>query len=229
MCLYDLQKAFNSVEYPLLLTRVFGAGVNGKTWRLLWSWYDGVSCCVRSGGHLSESFVVERGIKQSVMDCIRYLLSYVLVLLSLVCCILSKLSSFCQWCIHPCLSSLVSSCNCMSCLSIECWCVYTWLYDVCRCDGKLYAVDPTPALCGCRSSSSIILCCNEAVLEALHSHLFWIVVIKRAISIYKDSISILLPYPWSTCNSAAMALSHFALPTALSHLVGFVCCKRYSE
>ena len=28
MCLYDLQKAFDSVEYPVLLDRLFEIGVN---------------------------------------------------------------------------------------------------------------------------------------------------------------------------------------------------------
>ena len=32
MCLYDLQKAFDSVEYPVLLEKLFDAGVNGKMW-----------------------------------------------------------------------------------------------------------------------------------------------------------------------------------------------------
>ena len=32
MCLYDLQKAFDSVEYPVLLERLYNAGVNGKMW-----------------------------------------------------------------------------------------------------------------------------------------------------------------------------------------------------
>ena len=39
MCLYDLQKAFDSVEFPVLLKRLFDAGVNSKTWRILRSWY----------------------------------------------------------------------------------------------------------------------------------------------------------------------------------------------
>ena len=64
MCLYDTQKAFDSVEYPVLLNRLYEAGVNGKTWRLLRSWYDGASCCVRCDGALSNSFKVERGVKQ---------------------------------------------------------------------------------------------------------------------------------------------------------------------
>ena len=30
MCLYDLQKAFDSVEYPVLLEKLYNAGVNSK-------------------------------------------------------------------------------------------------------------------------------------------------------------------------------------------------------
>ncbi len=38
--------------------------MNGKTWRLLKSWYNGASCRVKCDGVLSESFMVERGVKQ---------------------------------------------------------------------------------------------------------------------------------------------------------------------
>ena len=34
MCFYDLQKAFDSIQYPVLLKRLFECGVNGKAWRL---------------------------------------------------------------------------------------------------------------------------------------------------------------------------------------------------
>ncbi len=64
MCLYDLQKAFDSVEYPALLEKLHDVGVNGKMWRLLKNWYEGGSCRVRVDGRLSESFSVERGVKQ---------------------------------------------------------------------------------------------------------------------------------------------------------------------
>ena len=64
MCLYDLQKAYDSVEYAVLLEKLFEAGVNGRTWRLLRSWYDGTECQVKYGDSLSESFVVGRGVKQ---------------------------------------------------------------------------------------------------------------------------------------------------------------------
>ena len=41
MCLYDLEKAFDSVDYPVLFDRLSAAGINGKCWRLLRNWYDG--------------------------------------------------------------------------------------------------------------------------------------------------------------------------------------------
>ena len=44
MCLYDMQKAFDSVKYSVLLLGLYEAGVNGKVWRLLRSWY--VFCVV---------------------------------------------------------------------------------------------------------------------------------------------------------------------------------------
>ena len=35
MCLYDVQKAFDSVEYPVLLDRLYEAGVNGSDYTAL--------------------------------------------------------------------------------------------------------------------------------------------------------------------------------------------------
>ena len=35
MCFYDLQKAFESVQYPILLKRLYEAGIDGRAWRLL--------------------------------------------------------------------------------------------------------------------------------------------------------------------------------------------------
>ena len=42
VCFFDLQKAFDMVQYPLLLKFVFDCGINGKAWRLLNSWYQSV-------------------------------------------------------------------------------------------------------------------------------------------------------------------------------------------
>ena len=54
MCFYDLQKAFHSVEYCVLLERLFSVGANGRMWRLLRSWYDNVRCRVCMNGNLSR-------------------------------------------------------------------------------------------------------------------------------------------------------------------------------
>ena len=64
VCLYDLQKAFDSLEYPVLLEKLYNVGVNGKMWRLLKSWYTGGSCQVKLDGMLSQSFHVKKGVKQ---------------------------------------------------------------------------------------------------------------------------------------------------------------------
>ena len=62
MCLYDLQKAFDSVEFSVLLDQLFSIGVNGKTWRIIKNWYEGSSCCVKLEDRLSKSFSVQRGV-----------------------------------------------------------------------------------------------------------------------------------------------------------------------
>ena len=38
-CLYDLASAFDTVEYPVLLSHLMDAGITGKTWRLIKPWY----------------------------------------------------------------------------------------------------------------------------------------------------------------------------------------------
>ena len=64
MCLYDLQKAFDSVEYAVLMDKLLEVGVNDKTWRLLGNWYEGGSCCVKIDGRLSATYSVGKGVKQ---------------------------------------------------------------------------------------------------------------------------------------------------------------------
>ncbi len=56
MCLYDLQKAFDSVEYAVLLKKLYDIGVNGRMWWLLKNWYKGDSCRVRVDGKLSGAY-----------------------------------------------------------------------------------------------------------------------------------------------------------------------------
>ena len=58
MYLYNLQKAFDSEEYPVLLMKLFDVGVNGRMWRLLKSWRS----CKVMNGRLSAGFQVDRGV-----------------------------------------------------------------------------------------------------------------------------------------------------------------------
>ena len=39
LCLFDLEKAFNSIELSVLLRNLFNIGINGKCWRIIESWY----------------------------------------------------------------------------------------------------------------------------------------------------------------------------------------------
>ena len=64
MSLFNLQKAFDSVEFPVLLDRLFSIGINGKTWRLIRNWYTGRMCFVYVDGASSTSFPIERGVCQ---------------------------------------------------------------------------------------------------------------------------------------------------------------------
>ena len=64
LCLYDLEKAFDSIEYVHLLRHLFQLGVNGKAWRLIKFWYLHSSASIRSKGLISDSFQVHRGVKQ---------------------------------------------------------------------------------------------------------------------------------------------------------------------
>ena len=75
MCFYDLQKAFDSVHYSVLLKRLYEAGVDGRAWRLLRSWYASPKSMVRVDGSLSSMFTLQRGVLQgSVLSPVLFLL-----------------------------------------------------------------------------------------------------------------------------------------------------------
>ena len=56
LCLFDLEKAFDSVEYNVLLHLLYASGVNGKTWCIIKSWYANPICAVRFNRSVSASF-----------------------------------------------------------------------------------------------------------------------------------------------------------------------------
>ena len=63
-CFYDLEKAFDSVEYNVLFNHLFRVGINGKCWRVIGAFYEDTAACVRLDGKLSDGFLLKRGVKQ---------------------------------------------------------------------------------------------------------------------------------------------------------------------
>ena len=74
-CFYDLAAAFDTVEYPVLLSHLKDSGISGKTWRLIKHWYSGIHSHVRIGKMTSPSLTIGRGVRQgSVLSPILFLL-----------------------------------------------------------------------------------------------------------------------------------------------------------
>ena len=83
-CFYDLASAFDTVEYPVLLDHLYSAGISGKAWRLIKSWYTDIKSLVLVGSSTSTSFTIQRGVRQgSVLSPVLFLLVMDPVLLSL--------------------------------------------------------------------------------------------------------------------------------------------------
>ena len=64
MCLYDLENAFDSVEFSVLLRRLFDVGVNSNKWRILRSWYTDSQSSVCLGQHVSSPFTLGCWVRQ---------------------------------------------------------------------------------------------------------------------------------------------------------------------
>ena len=64
MCFYVVQKAFDSVQYPVFLKCLYAASIDRKTWRLIRDWYNHPRSRVRVGSQLSAEFTLEHGVLQ---------------------------------------------------------------------------------------------------------------------------------------------------------------------
>ena len=83
-CFYDLASAFDTVEYPVLLSHLKSAGVTGKAWRLIKQWYQNLKSSVRVNGVVSSPFSIHRGVRQgSVLSPVLFLLVMDPILLEL--------------------------------------------------------------------------------------------------------------------------------------------------
>ena len=75
LMLYDLEKAFDSVEYCVLLDHLYRSGINGRTWRLIKSFYNNPCGQVKIGNRLLRVITLQRGVKQgSVLSPMLFLL-----------------------------------------------------------------------------------------------------------------------------------------------------------
>ena len=61
---WSLQIWWLRLWYPVPFNRIFEIGINGKTWRVLKSWYEGGVGQMRLDGALSGEFEIKRGVKQ---------------------------------------------------------------------------------------------------------------------------------------------------------------------
>ena len=64
LCFYDIEKAFDSVEFPVLFHHLYSIGITGKTWRLIKAWYHSPTSRVKLNNCLSAPFSISRGVKQ---------------------------------------------------------------------------------------------------------------------------------------------------------------------
>ena len=60
----DIEKAFDSIEFPVLLSHLQSIGISGKSWRLIKSWYDSPTSRVKLHNRVSDPFLITRGVKQ---------------------------------------------------------------------------------------------------------------------------------------------------------------------
>ena len=61
---YDIEKAFDSVKFPILLDHLFKMGINGKSWHFIKAWYQSPTSCVKHNDCVSAPFLISRGVKQ---------------------------------------------------------------------------------------------------------------------------------------------------------------------
>ena len=63
-CYYDLEKAFDTVEFSVLLEQLAYIGIKGKCWRLIKNWHEDLHAQVKVGNLLSCHLQIGRGIRQ---------------------------------------------------------------------------------------------------------------------------------------------------------------------
>lgn len=66
-CFYGLEKAFDSIEYSVLLHHLYQAGINRKALRLNVAFYVTPTARLRVNSRFGDEFTLEHGVKQGSM------------------------------------------------------------------------------------------------------------------------------------------------------------------
>ena len=64
LSLFDLEKAFDTIEKAVLLQCLYNKGISGRAWRIINSWYTGATAAIEIENTVSELFQQERGVRQ---------------------------------------------------------------------------------------------------------------------------------------------------------------------
>ena len=64
VCFVDIKKAFDSIPRELLFKKLLKIGVKGKFFNVLKTIYNNDNCCVRVGNKITNTSLVNQGVKQ---------------------------------------------------------------------------------------------------------------------------------------------------------------------
>ena len=64
LSLFDLEKAFDTIEKAVLLQCLYNKDISGRAWRIINSWYTGATAAIEIENTVSELFQQERGVRQ---------------------------------------------------------------------------------------------------------------------------------------------------------------------
>ena len=67
LSLYDLEKAFDTIEKAVLLQCLHNKGICGRALRIINSWYTGATAAIEIENTVSELFQQERGVRQGLV------------------------------------------------------------------------------------------------------------------------------------------------------------------
>ena len=63
-CFIDFSKAFDSIPRDILLRKLLACGITGKFFNILKNVYTSDKCKVKAGNNLSETFKINKGVRQ---------------------------------------------------------------------------------------------------------------------------------------------------------------------